>query len=167
MKVNMSNLHIIMNYLRGTYKVLEEEWQKSARSIGLTQAEQHVLWIVHLEKEATITKIASIGLWDVSTVMQVITRLKQKGLITLMKKAADRRVSYATLTDLGEQKIQESYEFSYKLYDYLEDYSKQSDDHLKFMKQMMDFHKELNQYFHGSEFIDWTERTSKSLRDGS
>lgn len=160
----MANMHMMMNYLRGTYKVLEEEWQKSARSIGLTQAEQHVLWIVHLEKEATITKIASIGLWDVSTVMQVITRLKQKGFITLTKKVADRRVSYALLTELGEQKIQESYQFSYKLYDYLEDYSKQSDDNLQFLKQLMEFHKDLNQYFHGSDFIDWTERTSKTLQ---
>ncbi|MCF6137801.1 MarR family transcriptional regulator [Pseudalkalibacillus berkeleyi] len=159
----MANMHMMMNYLRGAYKVLEEEWQKSARSIGLTQAEQHVLWIVHLEKEATITKIASIGLWDVSTVMQVITRLKQKGFITLTKKVADRRVSYALLTELGEQKIQESYQFSYKLYDYLEDYSKQSDDNLQFLKQLMEFHKDLNQYFHGSDFIDWTERTSKTL----
>jgi MarR family protease production transcriptional regulator HPr len=165
--VDMSNLHIMMNYLRGTYKVLEEEWQKSARSIGLTQAEQHVLWIVHLEKEATISKIASIGLWDVSTVMQVITRLKQKEFITLTKKAADRRVSYALLTELGEQKIQESYQFSYKLYDYLENYSRKSEENMEFLIQLIKFHKDLNQYFHGSEFIDWTEKTSKSLRDGT
>jgi MarR family protease production transcriptional regulator HPr len=157
----------MMNYLRGTYKVLEEEWQKSARSIGLTQAEQHVMWIVYLEKEATITKIASIGLWDVSTVMQVISRLKQKGFITLTKKVADRRVSYALLTETGQSKIEESSRFSYKLYDYLEQYRNQSDGNAQFLQQLLEFHKDLNQYFHGTEFIDWTEKTSKTLNDGN
>ncbi|WP_349407698.1 MarR family transcriptional regulator [Pseudalkalibacillus sp. SCS-8] len=165
--MSLSNLHIMMNYLRGTYKVLEEEWQKSARSIGLTQAEQHVLWIVQLEQEATITRIASIGLWDVSTVMQVITRLKQKGYITLVKKDADRRVSYAVLTELGKEKFQESKEFSYKLYDYLENYSQLSNENSEFLEKLMEFHRDLNKHFHGTEFIDWAEKTAKTLKKGS
>ncbi|WP_408006675.1 MarR family winged helix-turn-helix transcriptional regulator [Pseudalkalibacillus sp. A8] len=156
-----------MNYLRGTYKILEEEWQKSARSIGLTQAEQHVLWIVHLEKEATITKIATIGLWDVSTVMQVITRLKQKGLITLIKKSSDRRVSYAVLTDKGQEKHEESKQFSYKLYEYLEDFREDSNENKKFVEDLLKFHRELNRHFHGSEFIEWTEQTAKAMKKGS
>ncbi|MCF6408361.1 MarR family transcriptional regulator [Pseudalkalibacillus salsuginis] len=165
--MNIPNLHIMMNYLRGTYKVLEEEWQKSARSIGVTQAEQHVLWIVHLEKEATITKIATIGLWDVSTVMQVITRLKQKGLITLIKKSSDRRVSYAVLTDKGQEKYEESTQFSYKLYEYLENFREDSHENKTFVEELLIFHRELNKHFHGSEFIEWTEQTAKALQNRS
>ncbi|WLD91953.1 MarR family transcriptional regulator [Alkalihalobacillus sp. AL-G] len=157
------NLHIMMNYLRGTYKILEEEWQKAARSIGLTQAEQHVLWIVELEREATITRIANVGLWDVSTVMQVINRLKQKGYITLIKKNDDRRVSYAVLTDEGRQKQKQSAAFSYKLYEYLIEFDQQSTDNRKFLEEMITFHRNLNQHFHGKEFIDWTEQTAKDL----
>ncbi|MGP4081008.1 MarR family winged helix-turn-helix transcriptional regulator [Pseudalkalibacillus sp. R45] len=165
--MNLANLHIMMNYLRGTYKVLEEEWQKSARSIGLTQAEQHVLWIVQLEKEATITKIATIGLWDVSTVMQVITRLKQKGFITLTKKSSDRRVSYAVLTEKGKEKYEESKQFSYKLFEYLESFGENSNENRQFVENLVKFHRELNQHFHGSEFIDWTEQTAKTMNKGS
>lgn len=161
--MNAGNQHIMMNYLRGTYKALEEEWQKSARNIGLTQAEQHVLWIVELEKEATITRIANIGLWDVSTVMQVINRLKQKGYLKLIKKSTDRRVSYAVLTEEGHKKQQETAEFSYKLYDYLAEYAKQSTDNEKFLQQMVSFHRDLNLHFHGNEFIDWTEKSAKFL----
>ncbi|MFC0188350.1 MarR family transcriptional regulator [Fictibacillus aquaticus] len=160
----LANMHMMVNYMRGVYKVLEEDWQKSAKSIGLTQAEQHILWIVHFEQEATVTRIAQIGLWDVSTVMQVIKRLREKGLVDILKKNSDRRVSYVKLTDEGIDKQKQSTNFQCKLYDFMktqmEDESKKT-----FLVELVRFHKELNDHFHGSDYVDWVISTTKSLEE--
>jgi MarR family protease production transcriptional regulator HPr len=159
------NVHMLLNYLRGAYKVLEEEWQKAAKEIGLTQAEQHILWIVFIEKEATITRVADLGLWDVSTVMQVVKRLKDKGLIKVKKKANDRRISYVELTEAGYIKRKQSEQHTYKLYDFLKDYFGQSDENAKFMYESMKFYREMNQHFHGREFASWIESSAKGIVD--
>ncbi|MDN4074669.1 winged helix DNA-binding protein [Fictibacillus terranigra] len=160
----LANMHMMMNYLRGVYKVLEDEWQKSAKSLGLTQAEQHILWIVSLEQEATISRIAQLGLWDVSTVMQVIKRLKEKGLIHLLKKDHDRRISYVTLTEEGEKKQKLSGEGSYSVYRYLQNWSK---DHGKqeLLLELVNLHRDMNEHFHGKEYVEWIEKTGRQLRE--
>ncbi|MFC7370479.1 MarR family transcriptional regulator [Fictibacillus iocasae] len=160
----LANLHMMLNYMRGVYKVLEEDWQKSAKSIGLTQAEQHVLWIVHLEQEVTVSRIAQIGLWDVSTVMQVIKRLREKNLVEVIKKNSDRRVSYVKLSEEGVEKQKQSANFQCKLYDFIkvqmEDESKKT-----FMADLIRFHKELNDHFHGSDYVEWIVNTGKALEE--
>ncbi|WP_273832998.1 transcriptional regulator, SarA/Rot family [Guptibacillus sedimenti] len=150
--------HKLMNYMRGTYKVLENEWQKNAREIGLTQAEQHVMWIVYLEEEVTITRVSEIGLWDVSTVMQVLKRLKNKLYVKLDKKANDRRVSYVTLTEEGHHKVEASTQYSYAVMNYLDEYRSRSAENAELLDAMYEFQMEFNQHFHGSEFVKWVER---------
>ncbi|MDO6655209.1 MarR family transcriptional regulator [Anaerobacillus sp. 1_MG-2023] len=150
--------HKLMNYMRGTYKVLENEWQKNAREIGLTQAEQHVMWIVYFEEEVTITKISEIGLWDVSTVMQVLKRLKNKLFVKLEKKTDDRRVSYVTLTEEGLSKVEASDQYSYSVMKYLEEYRSKSEENAEFLEAMYQFQMEFNKHFHGNEFVKWVER---------
>ena len=156
--------HKLMNYMRGTYKVLENEWQKNAREIGLTQAEQHVMWIVFIEKEVTITRISEIGLWDVSTVMQVLKRLKNKSLVKLEKKANDRRISYVSLSDDGFEKLDVSSQYSYSVMDYLDEYGEKSEKHAEFLREMYQFQMEFNRYFHGNEFVNWVEKDKLSNR---
>ncbi|MBN8208183.1 BlaI/MecI/CopY family transcriptional regulator [Bacillus sp. NTK071] len=156
--------HKLMNYMRGTYKVLENEWQKNAREIGLTQAEQHVMWIVYLEKEITITRISEIGLWDVSTVMQVLKRLKNKAFVKLEKKANDRRVSYVSLTDVGLEKVDASTQYSYSVMNYLDEYREKSEEHAEFLKEMYQFQMDFNKHFHGSEFVNWVEKQKLPIR---
>ncbi|SFD70862.1 MarR family transcriptional regulator, protease production regulatory protein HPr [Bacillus sp. OV194] len=160
----LANMHMMMNYLRGVYKVLEDEWQKSAKSLGLTQAEQHILWIVSFEREATISRIAHLGLWDVSTVMQVIKRLKDKGLIQLLKKDHDRRISYVTLTEEGAKKQQMSSEGKYSVYSYLQAWSKDHGNQ-EFLVQLVNLHRDMNEHFHGTEYVEWIENTGRQLRD--
>ncbi|WP_347549699.1 BlaI/MecI/CopY family transcriptional regulator [Pseudalkalibacillus hwajinpoensis] len=150
--------HKLMNYMRGTYKVLENEWQKNARAIGLTQAEQHVMWIVYIEKEVTITRISEIGLWDVSTVMQVLKRLKNKAYVRLDKKSNDRRVSYVSLTEEGQEKIDASARYSYAVMKYLDEYRNQSQENAEFLDAMYQFQMDFNKHFHGHEFVKWVEK---------
>ncbi len=160
--VDSTVTHLLINLLRGTYKVLDEDWQKSAQKIGLTQSEQHLLWIVYFEKKAPMSRIAEVGLWDLSTVMQVIKRLKHKGLVQTIKDENDLRVSYVMLTEEGEQKRVQSTEFTYKITEYVMNYYSQSEENKQFIEQMVTFYKDLNQHFHGKEFINWIEKTKKS-----
>ena len=150
--------HKLMNYMRGTYKVLENEWQKNAREIGLTQAEQHVMWIVYLEHEVTITRISEIGLWDVSTVMQVLKRLKNKSFVKLEKKANDRRVSYVTLSEEGVVKVNASSQYSYAVMNYLDEFKAKSRENAEFLEEMYQFQMDFNKHFHGGEFVKWVEK---------
>ncbi|WP_170885510.1 MarR family transcriptional regulator [Bacillus alkalicellulosilyticus] len=151
--------HSLINLLRGTYKVLDEDWQKNAQSIGLTQSEQHLLWIVYFEKKAPMSRIAEIGLWDLSTVMQVIKRLKAKGLVQTIKDENDLRVSYVMVTEEGEEKIRLSSQFSYKITEYVMGYFQESEENQQFLEKMFEFHKDLNRHFHGPEFVKWLEKT--------
>jgi MarR family transcriptional regulator, protease production regulatory protein HPr len=160
---DLANVHLIMNHFRGAYKVLEEEWQKSAKQIGLTQAEQHIIWIVSLEKEATITRIAELGLWDVSTVMQVVKRLKEKGYIVVKKKTSDRRISYVVLTESGNEKKKESEQHTYRLYDFIKKFLNKSEKNATFLGQMLHFYEEVNQHFYGREFVNWIDSTYKGI----
>lgn len=162
---DISNLHMMVNYIRGVYKVLDEEWQRSAKEIGLTQAEQHVIWIVYLEKEATITRIAEVGLWDISTVMQIIKRLKHKELVVVKKKINDRRISYVELTEEGQLKRQQSAQCSNKLYEFIKNYFDESEtkDMTDFKEQSIELYRQINRRFHGTEFISWIEKTSKGM----
>lgn len=161
---DIANMHMMMNYLRGVYKVLEDEWQKSAKSLGLTQAEQHILWIVSFEKEATISRIAQIGLWDVSTVMQVIKRLKEKGLIQLLKKDHDRRISYVILTEKGADKQRQSMDSTNKVFEFLQTWSGNQENQV-FIDQLTGLHKDMNKHFHGSEYVEWIEETGRQLQE--
>ncbi|WP_026689355.1 MarR family transcriptional regulator [Alteribacter aurantiacus] len=157
MSVSQNN-HLLMNYIRGMAKTLEEEWQTSARDLGLTLAEQHIMWIVHLEGKASISRIAKVGLWDRSTVMQVIKRLVSKGFVQVLKDDRDLRVSYVVLTNEGESKRKETQKESFELFDFIDDYQKRNPG---FIEQLISFHREANRHFHGDDFVEWVDKTTQ------
>ncbi|PYZ98544.1 hypothetical protein CR205_08145 [Alteribacter lacisalsi] len=156
MTVNYKN-HLLMNYIRGMAKTLEEEWQAGAKELGLTLAEQHIMWIVYLEERASISTIAKVGLWDRSTVMQVIKRLVNKGLVLVEKDESDLRVSYVKLTDQGHQKRKQTQSASFELFEFIQEYQKEKPE---FIEELVAFHREANRHFHGEEFVEWVERTT-------
>ncbi|WP_102026855.1 MarR family transcriptional regulator [Salirhabdus sp. Marseille-P4669] len=152
-------LHKMMNYYRGFNKVLEEDWQKNAQKIGITSAEQHILWILHFENEATMSKIAQLGLWDISTVMQVVKRLKEKLLVEVQKDSNDRRISYVKLTEKGKTIRKESSLSTFQLQKFVEEYVSKSEANKEKVIGMMDFLKDLNTHFYGEQFSNWVENS--------
>jgi MarR family protease production transcriptional regulator HPr len=162
--LELHQLHYIMNHWRGVFKILEQDWQSAANQIGLTMAEQHVLWILHFEKEATMTEIADIGLWDVSTVMQVVKRLKEKEFVLSRKMQHDRRISYVSLTKAGEEKVAESLQFKYRFFDYVDELESSSEDGRKFVEALLFRQKEMNSYFHGEKFVEWVDKSTNQLK---
>ncbi|MBB5173025.1 MarR family winged helix-turn-helix transcriptional regulator [Texcoconibacillus texcoconensis] len=154
--------HLLLNYIRGFSKYMEDEWQANARSLGLTLAEQHLLWIVHLKENPTISTIAVLGLWDRSTVMQVIKRLQRKGLVDIEKDEKDLRVSYVLLTEEGKRKREQSRHYSMNFFEFIENYRMK---HPRFYDDLIAFHREANRYFHGEQFVHWVEKSSENFHE--
>ncbi|WP_018923903.1 MarR family winged helix-turn-helix transcriptional regulator [Salsuginibacillus kocurii] len=149
------DFHIYLNFLRGLSKIMEEDWQRFAQDLGLTQAEQHALWVIDSGEKATMSQVAKVGLWDLSTVMQLIKRLKQKGLVTTTKDEQDLRISYVTLTEEGKRRKEQSATYSHRLQQVLSDYENKSNEHAQFMDELKCFLEEINQDVHGKEFVNW------------
>lgn len=160
--MDLALFHTLINHWRGMYKVLENDWQAAAKQIGVTSAELHVLWILSLEQQATMSKIAELGLWDLSTVAQMVKRLNKKGMIQTNKDHHDRRISYCTLTPLGSEKVEESKGHSYKFLDFVKEQEKQNSNK-NIIQELRTFQMEFNRHFHGSVFVDWIDKTSKQL----
>jgi MarR family protease production transcriptional regulator HPr len=161
-QMDQALLHVMINHWRGMYKVLESDWQAVAKETGVTPAELHVLWILSLEKLATMSKIAELGLWDLSTVAQMVKRLKKKELINTKKNNQDRRVSYCELTPLGAQKAEESKAYHYKFLDYVKE-QEELYSNKTVLREFQTFQVDFNRHFHGTKFVEWVDKTSKLL----
>ena len=152
------NPHLVMNYFRGVAKAVEEDWQRAAHSVGLTQAEQHTLWVIFFEGRASVSTIAKYGLWDRSTVMQVVKRLKEKGLVYIEKDEKDLRVSYVMLTDEGKKRRADTRKANYDFLNFIE---KQSEEDREGFSNLLKFLEKINRNYYGDEFIEWVEQTEE------
>lgn len=148
----------MLNHFRGAIKVIDTDWQKAANSVGLTQAELHTLWIVYFEGRASITAIANHGLWDRSTVMQVVKRLKEKGLVFVEKDDNDLRVSYVILTDEGKKRQLATANGEFSFLSFISELRREDEEGFnKFMSFIVKF----NKHYHGEEYIKWVENTAR------
>ncbi|MFB5661546.1 MarR family transcriptional regulator [Alteribacillus sp. HJP-4] len=163
MEANHPNYHTLLNLFRGMHKVIEEDWQNSAKQLGITQAEQHILWIIHMEKKATMSRVAEIGLWDLSTVMQIVKRLKEKQLVTTVKNDNDLRVSYVLLTGKGKKVREASSELGHRVLEFIENFFEESNENKMFLDNLHHFLREANKEFHGNDFVQWVDKTSQTL----
>ncbi|MCT8138739.1 MarR family transcriptional regulator [Anaerobacillus sp. CMMVII] len=159
---NLTNLHTMLNHFRGATKVIEIDWQKAAKSVGLTQAELHTLWMIYFEGRASITTIATNGLWDRSTVMQVVKRLKEKGLVTVEKDDHDLRVSYVILTEEGKKRQSSTATAEFQFLNYINQIRQEDEEGFnKLMSIIIDF----NRNYHGEEYVQWVEKTTKIYQE--
>lgn len=161
-QMDLALLHVMVKHWRGMYKVLENDWQNVAKETGVTPAELHVLWIISLEEQVTMSKIAELGLWDLSTVAQMVKRLKKKELIKTTKNNKDRRISYCELTQLGSQKVEESKSYSYKFLDFVKE-QEEMYQNKNVIELLRTFQVDFNRHFHGNDFVDWVDKSSKLL----
>ncbi|RXI99551.1 MarR family transcriptional regulator [Anaerobacillus alkaliphilus] len=154
----MTNLHAMLNHFRGASKVIEADWQNVANSVGLTQAELHTLWMVYFEERASITTIANHGLWDRSTVMQVVKRLKEKGLVSVEKDDQDLRVSYVILTEEGKKRQTSTATAEFSFFQFLQELRLEDEEGYY---KLLSFIEKFNRNYHGEEYCEWVEKTAK------
>ncbi|WP_347553074.1 MarR family transcriptional regulator (plasmid) [Pseudalkalibacillus hwajinpoensis] len=146
-------LHFLLNNFRAMYKVLENDWERSAQNMGITKAEQHLLRIIYLEEEITVSRLSDLCLLSVSTVMQVLKRMVEKGLVSQIKHQEDLRVTYVSMTALGYEAIHTSTTYEYQFLNYFQemDESKRA--------QLLECVQEFNRHFYGDAFVQWIEKT--------
>lgn len=153
--MNQSFLPILICLLRGVNKVLEADINQSTEKAGVTITELNFLWTIFHEKEASVSRLAELTLLDASTVTQVLKRLKKKQLVEGFKNNKDHRFSYVKLTSKGDEARKLSMEnSSYKLLDFLSSRMKNSKGK-KETEIVINYLKEINNYFHGQDYVNW------------
>lgn len=153
-------LHILINLIRGLYKSLDDDWRKAAAACGITTAQQHLLWILHFRDGSTLTELSDLGLWHVSTVMNMVDRMEAAGIVRKEVDCADARVKRVFLTAKGNE-IRESTEKQFEHFRLYEIIRQLDPDELaKSMKPLYNIVTKLT----GEDFVQFIESSAKQIR---
>lgn len=92
---------------KALWKAVEQDWQKWIKPYNLNINEHHILWISYHLQGATISDIAKFGVMHVSTAFNFSKKLEERGYLLFYKKDDDRRNTYVSVTEKGEDLILE------------------------------------------------------------
>lgn len=106
-KKNDYYFNLFLNLTRALYMQLEKDWDKEAKVCGISYAQQHALWLLHVQDGLTLEELGNIAIWNKSTTSALISRLEKKGLVE-KRKEENSRVIRIYLTQEGYRKIEES-----------------------------------------------------------
>lgn len=87
---------------------MEKQWQLNAMEVGLSYAQQHAMWILHIHDGLTLTELGNIAMWNKSTTSALITKLETKGFIRKESENDGTRGFRVFLTEEGRRKLTES-----------------------------------------------------------
>ncbi|MER1958159.1 MAG: MarR family transcriptional regulator [Solibacillus sp.] len=85
----------------------QEATRKQVLTSNLNLTEFAVLELLYHKGEQPIQMIGKKVLIASSSITYVVDKLEQKGFVSRKSCASDRRVTYAALSDLGKQQIEE------------------------------------------------------------
>ncbi len=100
--------NIFLNLIRASYMRLEKGWQEEAQVSGISYAQQHALWLLHVQDGLTLEELGDIAVWNKSTTSAMVTRLEKKGFVRKVKEQEGSRTLRIYLTEEGWRKIEES-----------------------------------------------------------
>lgn len=87
---------------------IQKDWEKVANEVGLTHAQQHALWILHLDDGLTLNELGNIAFWNKSTTSALISRLEKKGYVRKEKYLDNSRTIKIYITEGGKRILEES-----------------------------------------------------------
>ena len=87
--------------------ILERDWDAEAQLCGISYAQQHCLWILHVQDGLTLDELANIAIWNKSTTSASVSRLEKKGLVE-KKRVEHSKVIKIYLTHEGYELIEKS-----------------------------------------------------------
>ncbi len=158
------DLHMMMNVIRAMYKILEEDWTRQAKRHGLTFPQEHLLWILHFRDGSTITEVANLGLWHISTAMHLIDKLEEKEIVRKERVRNDKRASRVFLTEKGRDlryKMMNEDDFStYKLYQVMQ---KKRDYYGFEWGKLLEFGLAVTQELYGRDYVEFVETSAKMI----
>ncbi|MCP8617689.1 MarR family winged helix-turn-helix transcriptional regulator [Salirhabdus salicampi] len=105
----IKSMHIIGNMVRGLQYGMEENLRTLANKLGITYPGLRILWILHFEKEMSITMLSKIGLWDISTTQRIVSNLHKHNFIHVNKSEEDSRIRLISLNQNGWKLIENAY----------------------------------------------------------
>jgi len=88
---------------KALWKAVEKDWQQWIKPYDLNINEHHILWIAYHLQGATISDIAKFGVMHVSTAFNFSKKLEERGYLQFFKKDDDRRNTYVSVTEEGEE----------------------------------------------------------------
>ena len=98
----------IIHAIRMLVRALDVLSRKLASSSGITSPQLACLRQIVRTRPAKATDVATEVHLSPSTVVGIIDRLEEKGLVTRERDTQDRRVVFLTATDLGEAVVKET-----------------------------------------------------------
>lgn len=96
--------NIFLNLARAMYMQLEKDWDKEAKLCGISYAQQHALWLLHVQDGLTLEELGNIAIWNKSTTSALISRLEKKGLVEKRKDEGSRLIRIY-LTEEGYKRL--------------------------------------------------------------
>ena len=165
-KKNIVENHRFIHMLKGLYKSMEREWDLQAKQYDLTNAHQHVLWILYLEDGMKLSELATRGLWNLSTTHDIVNRMVKKGLISKEKDIRDGRITRVYITTLGVQQrntMKSDLEKS-ELFCLMKAFHKLEEQDQKKFKEIILF---LSKEVLNAEYMKYLEVSSKQLETES
>jgi MarR family protease production transcriptional regulator HPr len=99
--------NLFLNLSRALYMNLEKDWDAEAQLCGISYAQQHCLWILHVQDGLTLSQLGNIAIWNKSTTSAMVSRLEAKGLVYKKREEHSHEVR-VFLTDAGKEKIEAS-----------------------------------------------------------
>ncbi|RKD25505.1 hypothetical protein BEP19_00735 [Ammoniphilus oxalaticus] len=158
-----SDLHITMNIIRAMYKIMEEDWTRQAKRYDLTSPQQHLLSVLHFHDGSTITEIANLGLWHISTAMHLIDRVEEKGLVRKERLRHDKRASRVFLTEKGQGLREKMAHEDLVQSRLLAAVIKKRDEHGFALGSLRDFGLAVAQELYGKGYVDYLEKSSRMI----
>jgi len=107
-KINDYYFNMFLNLIRATYLNVEKDWQNVASAVGLGYAQQHALWVLHVQDGLTLTQLGNIAMWNKSTTSVLISKLEKKGLVEKRQTEVETREIRICLTEQGKKTLYES-----------------------------------------------------------
>lgn len=153
-KKNDYYFNMFLNILRSTYLNVEKDWQNVANEVGLGYAQQHALWILHVQDGLTLNEIGNIAMWNKSTTSSLISKLEKKDLVKKIPAGDGTREIKIYITEEGKKILNKSVntpvsrKFMELFKDYPEDELKFFLDKLKEVCSMVgkEGHEDFNRY---------------------
>ena len=87
--------------------ILERDWDAEAQLCGISYAQQHCLWILHVHDGLTLDELANIAIWNKSTTSALVSRLEKKGLVKKRRVEHSKAIKIY-LTHDGSELIEKS-----------------------------------------------------------
>lgn len=102
--VSFGGLNEVLGFrVRMAHTTMYRDFSAELSSLGLTQKQCATLWLIHANPGASQASLAGVLNMDRATMMAIVDRLEENGLVLRKRSLADRRRQELYLTPAGQK----------------------------------------------------------------